>query len=57
MKSTNTQDLKIDWKNVNRDNEEKLRALKHLIRDWETQLPIHFVLLAMNIINNRTFKK
>jgi hypothetical protein len=53
MKTANTQNQNINWKKINTDNEAKLKALKQLINDWETQLPIHFYMIAINIIKNK----
>jgi hypothetical protein len=53
MQSANTRDKKINWARVNQDNEAKLKSLKRLIVDWETQLPVHFYIMAINIINNK----
>ena len=52
MKSTNTQNMKIDWKHVNRDNTEKLKSIKRLIKEYDSELPPYFVLLVTRIIDN-----
>ena len=51
MQSTNTQSQKIDWKKVNTDNESKLREIKRLLKDWESQIPVKIYMILMNIIN------
>ena len=51
MKSSNTQDQKIDWKKVNTDNEYKLREIKKLLNDWESQIPVKIYMILMNVIN------
>lgn len=56
MEESNTADVKINWKKVNQDNEAKLRALKKWIKEWESQLPFHFYMVAINIIDNKDIK-
>jgi hypothetical protein len=51
MKSSNTQDQSINWKKINTDDKAKLREIKRLLNDWESQIPVKIYMILMNVLN------